>query len=586
MHRALIALLLGASACGAPLEVDAGMDAASGAAIGEACDDGTECASGVCFPTGFGTSACTETCDDDDGCPRGWACDDRSGRRVCTCAASAETCDGADQDCDARVDEGAPETLGCGAGQVCEAGSCTCGAGDRCDGECVDVSEDPRHCGACGAACAGGERCRAGACCAPAPESCNGADDDCDQRIDEGLPSALGCAPGETCSGGACACGATCDDACVDTTADARHCGGCDRACADGLDCVDGACCEAAGTRVDVLFVIDTSNSMREEQASLSAELPRMVRVLATGDLNLDGVPETAPVRDLHLGVITPDMGSGGHTVPTCRNADRGEDAVLRTHPGITDGCAQRYPSFLAFDPAVDDPATTATDLACVATAGTGGCGVEQPLEAVLKAVTPASSAVRFHGGSTGHADGANAGFLRPDSVLVTILLTDEDDCSVRDAALFDPDGPYADTDLNLRCHRHPEALHPIERYVDGLLATRRDPRDLVFAAITGIPVDLLVRGVEPDYPGILADPRMQERIDPDEPARLLPSCDVGPRGVAYPPRRLVSAARAVEAAGGTGALGTLCKPDAGQAITAILERLTARLTESCVDGP
>ncbi|HEV3485648.1 MAG TPA: hypothetical protein VG106_09590, partial [Vicinamibacterales bacterium] len=55
--------------------------------------------------------------------------------------------------------------------------------------------------------------------------------------------------------------------------------------------------------------------------------------------------------------------------------------------------------------------------------AGTGGCGFEQQLEAVLKALSPASPtawtaagyvAPTFFAGSTGHALGANAGFVRP----------------------------------------------------------------------------------------------------------------------------------------------------------------------------
>ena len=45
------------------------------------------------------------------------------------------------------------------------------------------------------------------------------------------------------------------------------------------------------------------------------------------------------------------------------------------------------------------------SDFACLATLGTGGCGFEQQLKAVRKALTI-------------HADGANAGFVRDDSLL------------------------------------------------------------------------------------------------------------------------------------------------------------------------
>ena len=68
--------------------------------------------------------------------------------------------------------------------------------------------------------------------------------------------------------------------------------------------------------QVDVLFVIDNSGSMSEEQVKLSKELPRLVRVLASGDLdgvpNADGQPDFQPVASLHLGVVSSDLGVNG----------------------------------------------------------------------------------------------------------------------------------------------------------------------------------------------------------------------------------------------------------------------------------
>src|SRR5689334_22770944 len=62
---------------------------------------------------------------------------------------------------------------------------------------------------------------------------------------------------------------------------------------------------------VDVLFVIDDSGSMSEEQAALAAQFPRMVRILATGDVDEDGTPDFQPVTDLHVGVVTTNLGTG-----------------------------------------------------------------------------------------------------------------------------------------------------------------------------------------------------------------------------------------------------------------------------------
>ena len=50
--------------------------------------------------------------------------------------------------------------------------------------------------------------------------------------------------------------------------------------------------------------------------------------------------------------------------------------------------------------------------------------GFEQQLEATLKAVTPSTAATRFFGDTTGHADGANAGFRREGAVLAIVFHT------------------------------------------------------------------------------------------------------------------------------------------------------------------
>ena len=63
------------------------------------------------------------------------------------------------------------------------------------------------------------------------------------------------------------------------------------------------------------------------------------------------------------------------------------------------------------------------------------GCGYEQPLEAALKALWPATdTSVEFLYGE-GHGAGTNAGFLRDDSLLIVVVITDEDDCSAEESA-------------------------------------------------------------------------------------------------------------------------------------------------------
>src|SRR5689334_5874803 len=65
--------------------------------------------------------------------------------------------------------------------------------------------------------------------------------------------------------------------------------------------------------KVDLLFMVDNSGSMAQEQESLSKEFPKLIKVLTTGDRNQDGdnMDETdfAPAKDLHLGVVSSDLG-------------------------------------------------------------------------------------------------------------------------------------------------------------------------------------------------------------------------------------------------------------------------------------
>ncbi len=295
----------------------------------------------------------------------------------------------------------------------------------------------------------------------------------------------------------------------------------------------------------DLLFVVDDSASMVDEQASLTVQLPTLVSVLVTGDRDRDGIPEFPPVQDLHVAVVTTDLGSGGSDVPSCGSA-AGDDALLRTRGNTSSaGCMETYPPFLTFVPGEVEPTRFAADLACVGRVGTAGCGIEQPLEAALEALTPSTSALRFAGGALGHGDRENAGFLRDGSTIVVIALTDEDDCSLADPTRADRSTWASGADPNVGCAADPAALHPIARYVDGFRALRADNPDLVvFGAITGVPPDMVTDTARLDYDALLADERMQDRALPGPPPEPWPACDVPGRGRALPARRITQVAQ------------------------------------------
>ena len=84
-------------------------------------------------------------------------------------------------------------------------------------------------------------------------------------------------------------------------------------------------------TKVDLLFVVDNSNSMREEQAVLTDQIQIMVRELI--EPTVAGGDTPPAVQDLHIGVVSPDLGVGGYAVDTCTagglNGDNGELQAL-----------------------------------------------------------------------------------------------------------------------------------------------------------------------------------------------------------------------------------------------------------------
>jgi hypothetical protein len=349
-----------------------------------------------------------------------------------------------------------------------------------------------------------------------------------------------------------------------------------------GSGCEGQDCCDAPNSVLDVVLLVDNSNSMSEEQALLAEQLPRMARVFATGDLDGDGEQDFPALSSVRIGVVTSDMGTAGYSIMTCDDALFGDDGMLRDlgNPEIA-GCEASYPAFaeLTSDAGPGAIEGFVRHVECVGRAGTGGCGFEQQLEAALKAVTPSSSDIRFFDGSPGQGDRANAGFLRDDSMVAFVVLTDEDDCSTQDGELYnvtrDDLGP-----LNVRCVLHPDELQPVERYAEGLRAIREDPADVILGVVAGVPEDLSVTTGDPAaFDAILSDERMTTTIDPANPNDLVPSCDTA-LGRAYPPRRLVEVASSF---GRNGVVQSICQGDFTPVVNAVLERVATRALGGCM---
>ncbi len=299
---------------------------------------------------------------------------------------------------------------------------------------------------------------------------------------------------------------------------------------------------------VDILFVIDNSVSMSPKQRAIAQAIPGFMKKI--DDLH----------TNYHIGVITTDIGTlppgttGFPVTPDPRcNTARGDDGLLQNKP-----CSARIPasdqssefaqacngnpssglaalcpdtSFVPRDlwiakdgdqinvtprsAAGLSPSTIAErTFKCVGLVGDYGCGVESPLESMKRSLD-------------GHLS-ENRGFLRDNSVLAVIFITDEDDCSVKLAqrslldptsASCDPNSPapgYNCFNLDYRCiakglvcdepmttpglkHNCREAegsfLEPTEKYAKFLAALRRSDRLVVAGIWTPSLQDFIARG-------------------------------------------------------------------------------------------
>lgn len=165
--------------------------------------------------------------------------------------------------------------------------------------------------------------------------------------------------------------------------------------------------------KMDILFVIDDSGSMGEEQANLTANFPGFIQVL-DAYTNSAGVPLDYRVGVTTTGVDVEFLIQPIPGFPAIPESEEGPDGQLlqKADCGMTRRWIER-----------SDPDVSGT-FSCLANVGTSGSAMEMPLRATELAVTDRV------------LDGTNAGFIREDALLAVIILTDENDCS-RDISGF-----------------------------------------------------------------------------------------------------------------------------------------------------
>jgi hypothetical protein len=156
---------------------------------------------------------------------------------------------------------------------------------------------------------------------------------------------------------------------------------------------------------IDILFVIDSSGSMADNQASLVRSFPGFVQGMRIRLLN-------AP--SFRVGVTSSsDMFGNGDG---CTGI--GSLATQTTGPRSSDRACGPYSSGASWighlDPQLEE------HFACAAQVGVGGSDDERIMRAALNAVSPALTA----------PGACNEGFGRPDALLVMVLITDKDDAA------------------------------------------------------------------------------------------------------------------------------------------------------------
>ena len=224
-----------------------------------------------------------------------------------------------------------------------------------------------------------------------------------------------------------------------------------------------------APQKTDILFVIDNSGSMAEEQDGIASELPAFIDELKKGG---------GTGHDFQVGVITTSVYQhariGGSSEITEYPAQAGRLQAV-PEPAADGGVAPGTERILR-----SDDSALVEKFARLVKQGTSGSGQETPFEAVRLAVASDLA-------TTPLEEGGNAGFLRDGARLLVVVVSDEDDCSEMDR----PPSVYVGTNpARDYCGEQSASLTPVQTYAEifqGLKDTTGARRQVLWAAIAPV---------------------------------------------------------------------------------------------------
>jgi hypothetical protein len=327
---------------------------------------------------------------------------------------------------------------------------------------------------------------------------------------------------------------------------------------------------------VDILFMIDDSPSMQQEQDNLARNFPAFID-------ELKKIPGGIP--SVHIGIISSDLGAGPTPLQGGCGRVAGDRGILQVKPGCglngTDRFLVSEPNGTA-NPKVNFTGDLGTVFSCMAKLGVVGCGYEHQLQssrvALYETITP-----------------DNKGFLRDQAYLALIYITDEDDCSADIMTdLFTDDMTFAGTTSSFRCaqvgHLCKGMQPPIGEYtapltdcepnekgrlisvqamVDSIRKVKHNPdQQILVSGIFGWPNN--VTGAEYRYV------KSRDGID-------YGSICQSANGDATAALRMK---KFVDSFGENGAFFSICQDDFRPAMQKIGEKLAAKLGNPCISAP
>jgi hypothetical protein len=245
-----------------------------------------------------------------------------------------------------------------------------------------------------------------------------------------------------------------------------------------------------------------------------------LIRKLIQPITTTDSTQRFSPIDSIHVGVVSTNMGlqygeygkiDGFQDVKKCSNGG-GDDGKLlgmqRFFPVKEDDmmcgpervqcpegyrciddscdridseppvfCEERSEFSRIGEASGDSNDDLASQVACLSVIGTDGCGIEQQLEAAVRGVERNMDY-----------------FLKPEHLLVIIIVSDEEDCSIENNALFHTREWISGASgfLNVACNINAENesyLFDTNRYFEKLVAVKGGDRGgVLFSAIIGVP--------------------------------------------------------------------------------------------------